>query len=100
VVEKVVVLRVWMFSGLQIGIECLEMSSEVGRKRVLKRAECQGFLTVVWSDDVGMSENIPDQVRGGPSSISIQWHCHVCCPNGVAFTHVEYAHSACGDYES
>jgi hypothetical protein len=51
------------------------MISRTGQKRVLKRPGMSGLLTVVWSDDVGMSENAPDRVRGGPSSISIQWQC-------------------------
>jgi hypothetical protein len=51
------------------------MISRTGQKRVLKRVEVSGLLTVVWSYDVGMSENAPDLARGGPSSISIQWQC-------------------------
>jgi hypothetical protein len=42
-----------------------------------KRAEVSGLLTIVLSDDVGMSNNAPDWVRCGPSFIAIQWQCSV-----------------------
>jgi hypothetical protein len=66
-----------MFSEVQLVMECLKMCPRTGRKRILKRAEVSGLLTVVLSDDVAMSNNAPDWVRCGPSFIAIQWQCSV-----------------------
>jgi hypothetical protein len=43
VVEEVVVSRVWMFSEVQLVMECLKMCSRTGRKRVLNELRCLGF---------------------------------------------------------